>query len=1173
MPKFLTTWKFWRWVILAAVTLALLLVMWFVGPFVAVGSVAPLASIVARLLVCFVILLGAGILGVIWLLGNKEEEVNQRQDRQSLALASQIADSHEIPKAQRDTMERGFQLTMAMLHRIRPSGFFGKRYKYALPWYGVIGGEGAGKSSFIHSSDLRFPLNEAREGRINAGTVHFSFTDRAVLVETRGPLVTAPEPNTWGIFATLLKRYRPRQPINGIILTLNLAEMLRANDVQRFSFNADLREQLEFFQRTLKLRVPIYMVLAKADQLAGFSEFCADLTQNERRGVFGITLPLYDEQGQTNKGKSLAATFAAEYDNFLQWQMPRMLSQVNQTFRVDERFDCFMFIPQLATLKPLIADLIDDVFKPTTFERPLLLRGVYFTSSGHAAARNEGEVLALPSVVDEMADARRTGLFIHDLLDKVIFKESGLVEHDPVSQRRARTFRWSAAGAGIATAVLLVSWWVTSFIGNSYLVTDIRYAAQRAKDTIAQLDVRLSNHSASETDMAAILPTLNALESLPTGWIDGPNPEVPFRLSGGLSQTHLLSTITRQEYVDTLQVLLQPRIHAALQSEIIESMNSPSGLYSALKVYLMLGGAGPMDDAAVLDWMKRYFVSVYPGPAQAPLRSALLDHVSNLLAAKVPPIELDHALVVQARTALDAYSPANRGMAVLQQMPDIQQLAPWRLTDVTGPLAPYALVRRSGRPLSEPIAGLYTSEAFFDIVLPAIAKIAVDLAEEDWVRMPNNSPAAPNLSRTEQLRRDMTDLYVNDYISTWQTLISDVTIAPFDSLQAEISVLQSLLGPPSPLSSYLQAVMQQTTLAPATKPAGDGKVAAATAALADLSSATSRLRTLGASVTGHFSDLHRFVAGSPSPLDEVLKSLSQLRALLGPAASVGGNNPTQVTDLSTGPAYQQVLSQLKLNTLSAPPALTDSILGLVRQTSSITDAGVRTDLDAAWQSQVLPFCQVAINGKYPFASSNTDVTLADFTRMFGPDGLLDKFFDRQLKPFVDTISSPWRPLANAGARTDITALALGYFEQAAKIRTFFFAPGTTAPQVAFSLTPRDLDPGAMRVKLDIDGQSISYQYGPPHTVQMKWPGNVGGVRVEFGAASEGQPSSLTYDGPWALFRFLAARSLKRESANRFVLNINLGERSASFNLDAASVNNPFQKSPLTGFRCLSSLVR
>ncbi len=1171
MPKILTTWKFWRWVLLAALTLAFILLMWFGGPLVAVGSVAPLATSVARLLVCFVGVLVAGVIGVVWLLGEKEEEDNQRQDRQSLALASQIADAQEIPKSQRDSMERGFQLTLAMLRRIRPSGFFGKRYKYALPWYGIIGGEGSGKSSFIHSSDLRFPLNEAREGRINAGSLHFSFTDRAVLVETRGPLVTAPEPNTWGIFANLLKRHRPRQPINGIILVLSLAEILRATDVQRFSFHADLREQLEFFQRTLKMRVPVYIVLAKADQLVGFNEFCADLTQTERRGVFGVTFPLYDEHGQTTKGKSLAATFATEYDNFLQWQMPRMLSQVNQTFRVDERFDCFMFVPHLATLKPLIADLIDDVFKPTTFERPLLLRGIYFTSSGHAAARGETDTLAIQGVVDEMADARRTGLFIHDLLNKVIFKESGLVESDPTSQRRAKTFRMASIGAGALVAVLLVSWWITSFIGNSYLITDLRYASERAKDTINELEARLSNRSASDADIASILPTLNAMEALPTGWSQGPDLKTPFHLTGGLSQTTLLSTITRQEYVDALENLLQPRLQAALQTEIGESMNSPGSLYGALKVYLMLGGAGPMDQATVLDWMRRYFASIYPGPAQAPLRSALLEHVANLLNAKLPPIELDDQLVVQARTALNAYSPANRGMAMLQQIPEIVQLAPWRLTDVTGPLAPYALVRRSGRPLSDPIEGMYTSEAFFDTVLPAISKIAAELAEEDWVRIPSNTAAAPNISRTEQLRRDMTDLYVNDYISSWQNLISDVTIAPFDSLQSEISVLQSLLGPPSPLATYLQAVVQQTTLTPATaKPGEDGKVAAA---ITELSAATSRLRTLGASVTAHFADLHRFVAGSPSPLDEVLKSLSQLRALLGPAASVGGNNPTQVTDLSTGPAYQQVLSQLKLNTLSAPPALTDSILGLVRQTSSITDAGVRTDLDAAWQSQILPFCQVAINGKYPFSTSTNDVTLADFTRMFGPDGLLDKFFDRQLKPFVDTISSPWRPLANAGARTNVTTLALGYFEQAAKIRTFFFAPGATAPQVAFSLTPRDLDPGAMRVRLDIDGQGISYQYGPPQTVQMKWPGNVGGVRVEFGAASEGQPSSVSYDGPWALFRFLGARTLKRESANRFVFSIILGERSATFNLDAASVNNPFQKSPLTGFRCLPSLVR
>ncbi|TCT02465.1 type VI secretion system membrane subunit TssM [Aquabacter spiritensis] len=1164
MTKF-TGWAFWRWVVLAAVTLVFILLIWFVGPRIAIGGIAPLASHTPRLLACLIVLLLAAMFALAWLLRTPNANGGTRE-RQVALTSSVTAETQQISKAQRDTMERGFHLAMAVLRRVRPPGLFNRTYRYALPWYGVIGHEQAGKSTFIHSSDLRFPLNEGRDGRIAAGPLGFSFTDRAVLIETRGPLVPQTELNTWSVFAALLKRHRAREPINGLILVLSLPDVMRASEVERFSFHADLRDQLEVFQRVLKLRVPVYVVFTKADEIPGFRQFCSDLTLSERRGVFGITLPLYDEHGITTKGKPLSATFATEYDHFIQWQLPRVIGQMKQAFSVEERFDCFMFLPHLATLKAMINDLIEDVFKPTSFERPLLLRGIYFTSAIPTANRASNELLPAPGA-ETAADGRRMGFFIHDLLDKVIFKESGLVEADHVTRRREALLKWGAIGLGGIAATALLVWWTLSFLGNTYLITDLQSATLRAQDAIQTLEASPASKSPTDTDMAVILPTLNALEALPTGWSDR-HKEVPLRLGGGLSQDTLLSSATIGEYKDALQTLLQPRMQLVLQNEIAGSMDKPTNLYPALKVYLMLGGAGPMDQTAVKSWMSHYFGLAYPGPSQAALRTSLMRHVDNLLDADLKPIEIDAPLVAEARNALNAYTPANRGMTVLQQMTEVRNLPPWRLTEIAGPLAPYALARRSGRPLSEPIDGMYTSAAFFSTILPAISKVAEDLVGEDWVRFPT-SPTTPRTARVTQLRRDITDLYLNDYIVAWQNLISDVTIATFANLQEELAVLQALIGPPSPLSTYLQAAAKETMLAPPAPPAELGK---ADVLQPELAAVLARSRALGDSVTVHFSDLHRFVTGSPSPLDEVLKSLGQLRALIGPAASSGGEGAAQVTELSTGPAYGQVLSQLKLNTLTAPPALTASILALVHQTSSITDQGVRADLDANWKTQIYPFCLSAINGRYPFANSPNEATLADFARMFAPDGLMDAFFTKHLKPFVDTLTSPWKPLANAGARPNITPQALGYFEQAAKIRTYFFAGGSTAPLFTFGVTPLELDPGAARVRLTIDGQSLTYQYGPQETAQMKWPGAPSGVRIEFGAATMEQPVAQSFTGPWALFRFLAAQNVQRQTANRFNLVVNVGPRSATFVLDAASVDNPFLRSPLPGFRCLPSLM-
>lgn len=1162
-----SSWSFWRWPVLLVATVLAAVLVWFVAPHVSIAGHALLPDLASRILALVLVALVGAMVALFWIMSARGDRPAERQ--------SPSADRpREIRIRQMREQERGFRLALGVLRRIRKPHFLSSTYRYELPWYAVIGPSGAGKTGLVHASGLRFPLNERRSGRISAGPLDFSFTDHAVLVEARCPSPQDEEAGIIATFGALLRRYRARQPLNGVLLVLSLPEVLAASDVTRFSFHADLREQLERLQREIRRRVPVYVIFSHTDQVPGFEAFVANLSPSDRRGVFGLTLPLYDEKGMTAKGKPLAATVAAEFDHFLQWQRPRTLTQLNAAFEVQERLDCFLFVPQLATLKPIIAELVEDVFRPTDFERPLLLRGLYFTAAPDAGA-SASAPKAIPAADGEVASAdRRTeGYFIRDLFEKVVFGEAGLAERDPTSRGRETALRWGLISTGIGIAAALTLWWSVSFVANRYLVEDLGQATGKAQQAVAELGSAVKEIPADQVDLAAILPTLTALENLPTGWgyRDAPTPP---RMNGGLSQTAFLSAYTVQEYKDALIWLLLPRLETVVQKSVSETLSNPQDLYGALMVYLMLGGAGPMSPDAIADWTRRYLISAYPGPAQASLRAALLDHVRNLLTIGFPPLELNQQLVSQARTVLSAYPAAERGMTELLKLPEINSLIPWRLTDVAGPLAPYALTRRSGKPLSTPISGMYTADQFFTIVLPAIDRIAQRLAAEDWVRFPT-APDVTLADRAAQLKRDIRGLYVSDYIAEWQNLLSDVALLPFDSLQAEVAILQALIGPPSPLDSYLKSVAQQTTLTPPAPPD-------------PAKSTTEQLRALipggeppvpstpGAglaqAVTDHFSGLHRFVAGQPSPLEEVLKTVGQLRMVIGPAASVGAGSPGQLTDLTSGPAFAQILSQLKLSTVTAPPGLAESILGLVRQTSSITNAGVRADLNATWKTQILPFCQQAVGGRYPFAISATDTTLADFTRMFGPDGLLDRFFERQLKPFVDTSVSPWKMLANAGAAPDITPQGLGLFEQADRIRTMFFPQGATAPQLTFALTPTDLDPGAMRVRLDIDGQALLYQYGPPQSMSFKWPGATSGVRLEFGTATPGQPSSLTVPGPWGLFRFLGGRPLTRHGPSSFAFTVTLGPRSASFTLDAASVSNPFRQNPLTGFRCLPSLV-
>src|SRR3546814_4634194 len=108
--------------------------------------------------------------------------------------------------------------------------------------------------------------------------------------------------------------------------------------------------------------------------------------------------------------------------------------------------------------------------------------------------------------------------------------------------------------------------------------------------------------------------------------------------------------------------------------------------------------------------------------------------------------------------------------------------------------------------------------------------------------------------------------------------------------------------------------------------------------------------------------------------------------------------------------------------------------------------------------------------------------------------------------------------------------------------------------------------------LEIDGQAISYNHGPPSGLQMSWPGaGPSQARVSFSPAQAGASSTVSETGPWAFFRLIDRASITRGSLpDRFTVTFAIGGRNATFDLQASSVMNPRSEEPTSE---LQSLMR
>jgi len=155
------------------------------------------------------------------------------------------------------------------------------------------------------------------------------------------------------------------------------------------------------------------------------------------------------------------------------------------------------------------------------------------------------------------------------------------------------------------------------------------------------------------------VPLLDQARGLPFG-VDHPGQSGGF-WRFGLSQDAKLSAAAQTVYRHALEHALLPRLIWRLEAQMRGRLNQPDFLYEATRVYLMLGGASPVFDRALLhDWMMLDWQATYPDIRYAALRTSLLKHLDALLADRLPAVQLDGDLVAKARATFSRVSLAQR---------------------------------------------------------------------------------------------------------------------------------------------------------------------------------------------------------------------------------------------------------------------------------------------------------------------------------------------------------------------------------------------------------------------------------------------------------------------------------------------------------------------------------
>ncbi|WP_223669959.1 type VI secretion system membrane subunit TssM [Kangiella shandongensis] len=1176
-----------KWVITIIVIAAVIALIWFGGPLISIADVKPLESEVARLATLFV-------LAMIWAMYNlfQKSKANKNNKKLVESMVEQPVeeDEHEkLSKEEVGVLQDRMKQALSILEKNKLNG----KNIYQLPWFVMIGPPGAGKTTTIMNSGVRLPLKDAMGGEPVKGVggtrnCDWWFTNEGVLLDTAGRYTTQDsyeevDSRAWHGFLNLLKETRPMRPVNGAILAISLAEIAGQTQTERNDHAQAIRQRIQELKVHLGVNVPVYVMLTKADLLAGFEETFDDLSKEEREQVLGFTFDVNNNQNE----KGAITDFNRYFVELIREVEARVMKRLQRERDPERKAAIFNFPRQLRMAQKGIDDFLKEVFLQNRYEEPFVLRGIYLVSATQEGSpidrisSNLSKNFGFKLKGHKSGDNSGKGYFIKNVFTKLIFKESELVGTNLKYEKRQRLFRYVGYAACLLLSLVASYLWVNSYYKNQALIT-------HTEQLVEQYDTVTEGGLETDSNILELNDGLNVLRKFPEGY--APEQEAPMSMRFGLYQGHKFGGQAREAYQKALTGFFGPFLQNSIEGELANAEDNTDYLYEMLRLYLMFYEPEHMNKDDIKNFFGLYLRREHAGELNSQFRNNMQQHLTSYLDLNIPFPKRDVKLVDFAQDKLNNVSLVDRAYSRLKEeyrdaMPSFQLS-----NNIPLNMQQY-FYRKSGRSLEEGIPGLFTYTGYHGVFKSESEKITKLLAEESWV-LPDQQVELMDDKQITKLRLEVQNKYFQDYIYMWRNLINDIEIREFSTPAQGALMLEDLTGVNSPIKRIFEAVRDNVQLSKSEEgglkdaaqmaentPEGlrqtrvGNRVARINRMMPKNMDAYSKEEHPEKVVDRAFTDIIQFVGqdnGEPAQLDTTLDSMKDLKSFL-ESISNANNKAEKTYQATSSPEAATVINNIGMESRSTPKPMNKWLTQIESSGKTLTTSGTYSYLNDTWRSDVLQECRQAIHGRYPVdKSSAKEITLDDFSGFFGYQGKMNNFFNEHLKVFVDTSSSPWKLHRDIG----ISRNTLRQFEKAKKIRETFFAKNSNQPSIKFSLKPTSLSVNVKQFLLEMEGQVLPYRHGPARQYPMRWPGpdSSGLATVTFTPASGFKNEVIQGKGFWSLFRLLDKGEIRESlSYDKFFVEFKRGDYSAILELQASSVKNPFYKSVMEGFRCPSNL--
>ncbi len=728
--------------------------IWFAGPMLGLSSVSyRLAAIGAIVVIAL----------TVWLV--RRTIASHRGARLQDELSRQSGSKEASKKLEIQLLKEKMNEAISSLKSSElGANYRGNAALYALPWYMIIGPSAAGKSTLLRQSGLHFPYASDDDIHIKGygGTRNCDwwFSDQAVFLDTAGRYTTEDDDrDEWLAFLGMLQKHRKNMPINGVLVAVNLAELLTTDSAGLDRHVKVIRNRISELIRELGLVFPVYLIFTKSDLLQGFNAFFEDLSEHERNQVWGAYL--YDKQEEID---NVAEAFEKNLNNLYVRLCDMRLRKVSMQRNINRKAGLFDFPSQFGAAAEKLNEFINLLFKENPYQETPQFAGVYFTSATQEGTPIERVIGNLRQAFGLTKEETKSGsgeqrpFFIKNLFTEVIFQIQG------GARANRKKLSWDK---GLRTAAVLLSLFI---VGGAYLVMSGSYATNTyllnhgvrlAEDVSA---VIYDSNSTVKQRYVAVVKLQKHLENL-----DAIDKDITWVKQATLyraneQKAHLKRVIDTSLYYAYWVPATREIEHRldglgqrwAVSTESVQEQLRPE-YYETLKLYLQVTRKEHFEYAIVLEATKKIW--------------------RHLVFANIKPDDED-AKYIELFSRL--YLESRRDQHEMQLFPNEQLIAKARdqLYTTPDPTRLYALLLNKGKSKwpelslknfvtgegkgylssKKTIPGIYSSEAWYGFAREEIASMSDAFANGDWVmedvlapkgEKEANSPNPPDSQQVE----------------------------------------------------------------------------------------------------------------------------------------------------------------------------------------------------------------------------------------------------------------------------------------------------------------------------------------------------------------------------------------------------------------------------------------